>query len=202
MALRPKKPKWTPDKELAWNALYVKGMTPQQVYDAGIAGWYVIKGTIQLHDMGFVPPPQKPKGDADPQADGNVDPSKTEVPLPKPKSAVLATSNFGEASFVNVIPRAFTTTSTALWLAMEAAQKYWKWPEEMTPGQFLDRFLPQAFFDYGIVLLACFKLPGADVADEGANGGIEGVDKWLVPWMGGKGWRLDESEASESESGE
>ena len=53
---------------------------------------------------------------------------------------------------VVVTPRAFTMSSILLWQAMTAAINSWGWPIDMTPEEFLDRYLYISFRQRGIKL--------------------------------------------------
>jgi hypothetical protein len=134
-------------------------------------------------EKGEAPPSPWEENPENPLGDGNAGLPEEKPKLkpkkpPKVKTPVLATADFHEATLLNVVPKAFTTTSFSIWLAMEAAQKCWGWPKDMTPGQFLDVFLPKAFQDYGIILLSFVVLPGADLpknVGQVAKGAEEGI---------------------------
>jgi len=71
----------------------------------------------------------------------------------KAKDTNISTiGTFGESVKVTVVPKAFTTPSTMIWQAMQAAINEWGWPADMEPGHFLDAYLYISFKQRGITL--------------------------------------------------
>lgn len=72
---------------------------------------------------------------------------------PAQQSRVRRTFNIADATRVRFVPREFVLDSSHLiWQAMSIAVNEWGWPEDMTPGDFLDTFLHHAFLEKGYVL--------------------------------------------------
>ncbi len=88
------------------------------------------------------------------QSDGSTAPSSTHAPLMgKQADKVLQTAKtFDEAALLTIQPKAFTITSTVVWIAREAAIQKWGWPKDIPVGRFLDEYLIRSFRDYGIGL--------------------------------------------------
>lgn len=168
---------WSPVKESVRQALEILKMSQQQVYDAGIAGKETIKKTIKMIKDGKAPPmwdvlPEIAErleavgGELGEEQGGKVavppgDKKGDGKPKFKETAKPVETSKMNEASFLRFVPKTFVTSSVMLWLGMQAAVECWGWPEDMTPQEFLDTFIPQAFKDYGIILASYVRLaPG------------------------------------------
>lgn len=151
------KKRWTDVKEQVRQRIVLDSMSPEEIRVKGIAGWDTIRDTVVMMKRGEAPPLRGEGLTSTPLGDVNVG---------KPKGATLTAQKFNESSFLQVVPRTFTTTSVSIWLAMQLAIMEWNWPENMTPGQFLDRFIPMAMKDYGYLLAGYIKLPGAEVVEE------------------------------------
>jgi len=59
----------------------------------------------------------------------------------KEVSALHTTKSIGEAAWIRVIPREFTISATIFWSAMEATINYWGWPADISPEDWLDKYL-------------------------------------------------------------
>lgn len=74
---------------------------------------------------------------------------------------VKTTDILANASRLNFITRVYTTDySPIMRAAQDAAIEYWKWPADMSLGDFLDTALHLLFFEHGI------KLAGHSISDE------------------------------------
>ena len=110
--------------------------------------------------------------DGDSNDDGNSpNPTKTSSKPTKTTTQpkVYQTHDPSEAQTYQIVPRAFTMSSTMLWMAKRAAVSEWGWDPELTMEDFLDTYLYISFKQRGIVL------GGYTVTDqepeEGNNGG-------------------------------
>lgn len=62
------------------------------------------------------------------------------------------TTDFDGSAYVTIFPKAFTMSSTTIWMAMQAAIRQWGWPADMTPEEFLEYYLYISFKQRGITL--------------------------------------------------
>jgi hypothetical protein len=92
--------------------------------------------------------------------------SEMETSAPASVPGGVPTNRFSEACFLTVVPKTYTTSSKYIWLAMEVAMKEWHWPEDMTPQEFLERFLLMAMEDYGFILHSYVKLSQEETAED------------------------------------
>jgi hypothetical protein len=59
----------------------------------------------------------------------------------KGDSVLRSTTIPSEAVIVTIIPKQFTMTTTKLWSAMKATIERWGWPADISPSEWLDKYL-------------------------------------------------------------
>jgi hypothetical protein len=79
------------------------------------------------------------------QAEGNKAEHKGNKAETKAPPSFRSTSIPGEAVVVKIIPKEFTMTTTKPWSAMKATIEKWGWPPDISPSDWLDKYLEITF---------------------------------------------------------
>ena len=71
----------------------------------------------------------------------------------------MTTHGLGEASIVNLIPKASVMNPWILYQAKKAVIKEWEWPADISDQDFLDNFLILVLAKFGIIIDNYIVLP-------------------------------------------
>lgn len=78
--------------------------------------------------------------------------SKTEKPASERSASAVQTKEIKEASYIRIAPREFRMTSRIFWDAYEAVINHWPGWKDMSPADFLDKYLEVTLLQRGIYI--------------------------------------------------
>ncbi len=78
--------------------------------------------------------------------------SETEKPAAQRSASAVQTREFKEASYIRIAPKEFRMTSRVFWDAYEAVVNHWDGWKDMSPADFLDKYLEVTLLQRGIYI--------------------------------------------------